>query len=393
MFFVPSALAVSKLGAVYPDEGGIYAWTRREFGDWHGFLCGWCYWLNNLFYLPGLVLSGVAMAGSALGLPENGAIVVALSLAILWLAMIANFVGLRVGKWLGNAGGIATYLGGGLLIAFGAMAWWRQGPATSLQVVPDWNWDRLNFWSQIAFAFGGLELGAVMGGEIRNAGRTVPRAAWIAGIACAAFYILGTLALLVLRTPERISPMTGLVDIGRDAAARLGQPWLAPALAVAILIGVSGQLGAWIGGVARIPFVIGVDQHLPAAFAKLHPRFGTPYVAVLSQGVACTLFVLAMQTGESLRGAYQLLVDLAVITYFIPFLYLFGASWRQGVRWGAASGLLVTMAGILLSLVPPPEVASAWRFGLKVLGGCALLIAAGRFCFQKDWTSYHVASD
>ena len=88
--------------------------------------------------------------------------------------------------------------------------------------MPAWNWSSLNFWSQIAFAFGGLELGAIMGGEIRDPRRTVPRAAWISGLAIAGFYMLGTLAMLALLPPERVSIITGLAQAGETAAGRLG---------------------------------------------------------------------------------------------------------------------------------------------------------------------------
>ena len=67
-FFIPSTLAVATLSARFPEEGGIYVWTKQGFGDWHGFLCGWCYWLSNLFYFPNLLLAGVDMAGYALAL-------------------------------------------------------------------------------------------------------------------------------------------------------------------------------------------------------------------------------------------------------------------------------------------------------------------------------------
>ena len=57
LFFVPQGLAVSDLSARYPEEGGIYFWTKRTFGEGHGFLCGWCYWVNNILYYPNLLMS------------------------------------------------------------------------------------------------------------------------------------------------------------------------------------------------------------------------------------------------------------------------------------------------------------------------------------------------
>jgi amino acid transporter len=382
-FFVPSALAVAELSSRFPEEGGIYVWTRRGFGDWQGFLCGWCYWLSNLFYLPNLLLAGVGMAGYALGLAENKISLIAVSLLILWIALLTNLVGLSVGKWTNNLGALATYAAGVLLIGLGLASWTRSSPATPIQILPKWDLGKLNFWSQIAFAFGGLELGAVMSGEIRDPDRTVPRAAWIAGLSIAAFYILGTLSLLVLLPPDRISVVTGLVQAGEAAAQRLGTPSLSLFLVVLILLGVLGQLGAWIGGTARMPFVIGLDRYLPSAFTALHPRWRTPYVAIWVQGAACTVFLLVLQAGENLRIGYQLLVDMSVITYFIPFLYLFAASWKCGQKASASLGLLVTTVAIVLSFIPPPDAASVWLFEIKLVGGCSLLIAAGRLCFQR----------
>lgn len=384
LFFVPSALAVAALSSVFPEEGGIYVWTKHAFGEWHGFLCGWCYWLSNLFYLPNLLLAGVGMAGHAFGLTENKTYIVATSLAILWVALLTNLVGMSIGKWTSNLGGIATYLAGALIVMAGIAAWARSGAATRLQLLPQWDLAKLNFWSQIAFAFGGLELGAILGGEIRNPARTVPRAAWISGLAIAAFYMLGTLSLLVLLQPDRISVVTGLVQAGRAASDRLQLPSITAVLTCLILGGVLGQLGAWIGGSARMPFVIGVDRHLPAAFAKLHSRWGTPHVAILAQGVMCTAAVLLLQAGETLSVGYQLLVDMTVITYFIPFLYLFAAARRNGLKASAVCGLAVTALSIVLSLAPPADAASLWLFELKLVGGCGALIGIAKMCFRAS---------
>ncbi|MGE5567687.1 MAG: APC family permease [Rhodospirillales bacterium] len=387
-FFVPSAVAVSSLTSRLPEQGGIYVWTRRSFGDWHGFLCGWCYWLSNLFYFPNLLLAGIGMAMYAFGEPYialagDRGFVTAVSLAVLWVALLTNLFGLRIGRWTENAGGLATYAAGLTLIVLGVAVWASHGPATQLTLAPQWNWDRINFWSQIAFAFGGLELGAIMGGEIRDPARTVRRAAWISGLAIAGFYILGTLAILAVLPPDRVNILTGLTQAGAAAAERLSIPSIAPLLAVLITAGITGQLGAWLSGSARVPFAIGLDRYLPPAFGRVHPRWRTPHVAILTQGAACTVFLLGMLTGESLRIGYQLLVDMTVITYFIPFLYLFAAAIRHGMRAGAVSGLVVIVAAIAFSLVPPAGVESVWLFEAKLVGGCLLLIGAARIAFLR----------
>lgn len=387
-FFVPSALAVSRLTVKLPEEGGLYAWAKASFGDWHGFLCGWCYWLSNLFFFPALLLAGISMAVYGFGeryawLGNSRAFVIPASLAVLWVGIVTNLIGLRVGKWTENLGGLATYIAGAVLVVLGFTVWALHGTANHLRIVPEWNWQRLNFWSQIAFAFGGLELGAIMGGEIRDPRRTVPRAAWISGLAIGTFYVAGTLAILAVLPAGQVNILSGLTQASAAAASRLGIPWVAMGLAVLITFGITGQLGAWVSGSARVPFAIGLDHYLPPAFARLHPRWKTPYVAILTQGIACTVFLLVMQLGESLSTGYQILVDMTVITYFIPFLYLFGAAMKHGLRYSAAAGLAVTVAAIVLSLVPPGAGEPVLAFEAKVSGGCVLLIATARMAFTR----------
>src|SRR5690242_977927 len=119
-FFLPSALVVSSLSARFPEEGGFYIWTKRAFGDWHGFLCAWIYFVSNVLYFPTLLLSGVAMATYMFGqagvrYSENPWYAIPVTFTILWLAFFVNLIGLRVGKWAGVLGGSSTYLVAGLL--------------------------------------------------------------------------------------------------------------------------------------------------------------------------------------------------------------------------------------------------------------------------------------
>jgi amino acid transporter len=187
----------------------------------------------------------------------------------------------------------------------------------------------------------------------------------------------------VVLPPDRISVLTGIVQAGAAAGQQLGWAWPPVALGFAICLGVMGQLGAWIAGSARLPFVIGIDHHLPAVFARLHPRWHTPHLSILILSCACTVFVLLLQAGENLRIAYQLLVDMTVITYFVPFLYLFATAWKFGQRASGAAGVLVTSIALVLSFIPPADASSAGLFELKLIGGFALLTAGGWNCFRR----------
>jgi len=391
-FFLPSALVIAGLSARFPEEGGFYIWTKRAFGDWHGFVAAWVYFVSNILYFPTLLLSGVAMASYMFGpsgvkYSETAAYAVPATIAVLWVAILMNLVGLRVGKWPSMLGGAAAYLVALLLCIFALMVAWRYGSATHFNIIPDVSWDNLNFWSQIAFAMVGLELAPILGGEIYDAAKTVPRAAWISGFLCAAFYMAGTAAMLALLAPDRINPMTGLAQAGDTAGARFGAAWLSPCFALLITVGVLGQLNSYIAGNSRLPFALGLDHYLPSAFAKVHPRWGTPYVSILAQGIFSSIFLLAAELGENLRATYQIMVDMTVVVTLIPFVYIFTSGMKFGLRWAGTTGAIVSAIAIVLSTIPPAGVASAWLFELKVVGGSLLLVLAGRVIFVRSKAS------
>ncbi|HZS71090.1 MAG TPA: APC family permease, partial [Candidatus Acidoferrum sp.] len=198
-FFVPMALVINELSSRFPEEGGLYVWSKEAFGDFHGFVAGWSYWIYTVFYFPGLLLASTSMSAYVLGgrgavVSEDRTFLLAGSLVLLLVAVVFNIVGLNIGKWLQNAGGVATYLPLLILTAIAGVLWFRNGSVTHFtasNVMPVWNWDTVNFWSQIAFAFTGLELVSAMSQEIRNPQRTLPRAALTAAALIAGMYIVG----------------------------------------------------------------------------------------------------------------------------------------------------------------------------------------------------------
>lgn len=387
-FFLPSAITVSSLSRQLPEEGGMYVWTKKAFGDQHAFLCGWFYFISNVLYLPSLLLAGLSMTAFAFGgigqrFAEDRGFALSVTLAVLWAAFAANFFGMKVAKWISAFGGISTFVIGAVLAVLAIFAGLRYGIATKFDLLPKANLNTVNFWSQIAFAFIGLELAPIVSGEIRNPRRDLPRAAVISGILSAILYIGVTAALLVLLKPEQISPMTGLAEAGAASAQKFGAPIISILLAALIGIALVGQLDTWIAGNTRLPYAVGLDRHLPPAFSLTHPRWGTPYVSLFVQALAATIFLLMAQLGESVRAAYQIMVDMTVIVTFVPFIYIFAAGFRFASRIAAVSGLAVTVIAIAFAAVPPQEAASAVLFEAKVVGGSAFFALLGWMVFKR----------
>jgi amino acid transporter len=416
-FFVPQGLAVVELSSRFPNEGGIYVWTRRALGEGHGFLCGWCYWINNVLYYPNLLISTAVIAtyivgkgGSSLG--ESWGYVLPTTLVALWLAATLNVVGVGTGKWLQNLGGIGTYVPGAILILLGVAAAFARKPAnaiTSTSVVPDLgNYAELNLWASIAFAFAGLELSSTMGDEVRDAARTLPRSIYIAAPLVAAIYILGTGALLWLVPAGEIHLVAGFLQAIAAGAANLpaGFGWLPAVCALSYTVGTLGGVGAWLAGPARVAFAIGLDRYFPPQFGRVHPRFHTPYVAILVQAGLGTLFlfVSVLGRGTTVEKAYLILLDTQLLIYFIPYVYLFVSFLIHRRRGGsqpgvvavpggtagalavAGSGLAITLFAMIVAMIPPPDTADRWTFEAKVVGGAAAFIALGGVIYWRART-------
>ena len=400
--FLPLAFAVVELASRHPEEGGLYVWVSRAFGPFWGFLAAWMYWASNLVYFPALLYFMAQnllflFGPRAAQLATSPAYFVTLSLVGLSGALAVNLRGWSLARHLNRAGSWGTWLPIGVLVALAVACAMRFGSATAFtpaSFVPSVSLRDLVLWSTLAFGFGGVEAASLMGDEIVDARRTVPRAIVLAGLGITTIYILGTLAVLVTVPASEASGLAGLPQALERAATRLGVPILAPICTALIAIGSVAGVSAWLASTARLPFVAGADRYLPSAFARLHPRWGTPVTALVVQSIGAAAFAVLGQLGTSVKGAYDALVAMGVISYFIPFLLMF-AAWIRLQRepaedgvirapGGAAGawtlgllGIATTAASIALSLLPAPDSANPARDVAKVVGASAALLAIG----------------
>jgi len=408
-FFVPSGLAVIDLSTRYPEEGGIYLWTKHAFGHDHGFIAGWCLWTNNLAYFPHLLIFTVGnlvfMLGSRYGyLERNKLLMGTASLVLFWIAVWMNVRGLRYGRWLNNLGALGTWIPAGLLILLGSWALLRYGPATPFEargLIPVFNLGTVSFFSLICFGFSGLDLGPLMGSEIIDPRKNVPRAIIMSGAIITLIYVLGTAALLVALPQNQIGILSGVGGAIAAVQEKMGFGFLAGISALFIALGGIGGVSAWLAGSSRVPYVAGIDRYLPESFGKVHPRYATPHVALLLTGSISSLLILGGFIGSSVQETYEQLALFTTVVYFIPYLYLFAAIIKLGVpgaatpgvisvpggRIGAilvgALGFLTTSIAIVFALIPPEDVLHPVWYETKILGGFVILLGTGWLLYRR----------
>lgn len=378
-FLVPLAVAVTALTVRHPETGGMYVWARTDYGPWHGFLCFWIYWMGTAFWFPGAAMFYTSAAGFG---STRSSLVVA-SLAAIWFALGTNIVGVRIGKWTENLGAIASWILGILLGSAAILVWQKQGPATEFHLLPSLDWNTVSFWASIAYGMTGFEVAGMMGGEIRDPVRVLPRAAWYSAIFSVLFYAGCTAALLVILLPEQISDLDGLGQAGETVGRILGAPWLAPVIAVLVLGSAVGNFGGLGSSASRMPFAAGVDGLLPAAFGRVHPKWQTPWVAIIAIGVVASGLLVLIQVGDTARAAYQTVISLMVISGFLPYVYVFGSAWKAGKRLSAVLGWSVSALAILCSLVPSGDIHNVWVFELKLAVGTAAVVGSGYLVYRR----------
>ena len=405
-FFVPLAAAVVELASRFPDEGGIYVWVQRTFGDGPGFMTAWMYWASNLVYFPGLLYATAASALIVVGprgqaLSNSAPYFIGVSLVGLALGFVPNLVGLSVGKRLHNAGAWGTLVPFAMLLVAAGVSLSHARSATRFDVHPLQGVHDLVFLSTLAFAFAGLEVASLMGGEIEDARRVVPRAIGWAGVAIVGFYVFGTVATLVLVAPGQANPLQGIAQPVEVAGLRMGLPWAGPVAAAFITLASLGGVGAWFAAGARLPFVAGLDRRLPRQFGELHPRWGTPATALIVQAGFAVVILLLGQAGATVRAAYDVLVGMAVVVYFVPYLYMFAALVRvqrtpagpdlARVPGGApvavvlgVVGFATTAISMVLAALPARGEAHPAIAIAKVVGGSAVIAVVGLWLYRRS---------
>ncbi|HET7041368.1 MAG TPA: amino acid permease, partial [Gemmatimonadales bacterium] len=193
---------------------------------------------------------------------------------------------------------------------------------------------------------------------------------------------------------SEMTSLQGIMQAIDRAFTRAGFPILSPFAAFLISLGSIGGVGAWMAAMSRLPFVAGVDKSLPPAFARLHPKWGTPVTALVVQVVIAGAIAVLGQAGTTVRSAYDILVSLGVISFFIPYALMYAAMIRSqwipagpevrrapGGRWVGVLlgglGLATVLISIFLSCLPPAGDPNPTLAVVKIVGSSLTMIAIG----------------
>src|SRR5436190_1399085 len=386
LFYLPSAAVVIYLNRLMPLEGGLYQWAKLGFNQPVGFMLAWNLWLYVVVFTSEIGLQVATYLSYAIG-PRAAWMVgsnwfVALSSAVILLLMvITSTLGLSVGKWVHNTGGvfmIAIFSAVVLLPAIGLLTGTLAEYHPLRTHVPELSLLNLNILGKMGFgALGGFEYMAILAGETKSPSRSVTRSVFIAAPVIALMFVLGT-ASVVAYVPNNdidlIGPVAQVLRIGYGPFG-IATPLVTIAILMTLAMRV-GQASVAFTAVTRLPMVAGWDRMLPSWFSRLHPRYRTPVNSIVLVGAASFGIASLSLVGVGQAEAFQLLFNASGIFYALTYVVMFaiplfglrGVSPRPPLllRVASWSGLLMTVLYVVLSVFPIIKVESVATFALKI---------------------------
>ncbi|GAC1514884.1 MAG: amino acid permease [Gemmatimonadaceae bacterium] len=318
MFALCGALSLAELAGAYPQTGGIYVYVREGWGRLAAFLFGW----SELIIIRAAALGAIAttfaeylmrVAGRDPGVAPNDNYVHYVAAVAIAINAILNAVGLRWGERIQMVTTIAKY-GGLLVLVVGALVvGLPAGAAHFAPAVPPGSFNIAPFGLalvSVLWVFDGWADVSFLAGEVKDPQRVLPRAILGGTLAVLGIYLAANVAYLSVLTVDQVrASKLVAADV---AAVLLGPPGVA-LVAVTVMISTFGTLNASILTSPRIFFAMAADGLLLRGVARVHPRYGTPYVAILLSGALGVGFVL-LRTFEQLADTF--------VTAIVPFYAL-----------------------------------------------------------------------
>ncbi len=417
-FYLPLAAVVIRLNRLMPLEGGLYQWAKLSLGEFVGFMVGWNLWVFAILVMSGIgltVVRNLSYAFVALRWTAGSHGFVGLfSCALLGVMVYVSTRGLSFGKWVHNAGGVLllTVFLALIILPFVCLALGKIDaynpfvfamPALSLSN-PDLVRKSINIYSKLALgALTGFEYVAILAGECKTPARNIGRSVVIAAPAIALMFVLGTGSVLAFFRPEEVDLIGPIAQVLTKGFGLLGAG-VANVVSLVILAVIGRQaalMSIYLTANARLPLVAGWDDLLPAWFTRLHPRYRTPVNSIVLVGALALGLGLLGLVGVGMQEAYQLLENAATIFYATSYVVLFSiplfAAARVGLRaplWlkvASASGLLVSLLGIALTVVPIVDVESSYAFAAKLVAVTLGFNAAGALLYRRGRRRQRVA--
>jgi len=338
------------------SDGGLYAYARHEFGDFAGYLTGWCYWIQAWAGNAAIVSAWVLYVDALFGISRPSSMTNwGIALLGLWIPAAVNLAGVRDMAWFQNITVVLKFLP---LLFVGVVGWFFVSRAN----FGPFNASGGSLYSAIGiaagvalFAFIGVEVAAITAKRVRNPRRNVGLASVLGTGACAILYLLVTAAIMGLVPHHALVNNTAPFVTAFQAIFTHGT-WAGKLVAALAVVSGIGALNGWTLVTTEVARAPANDGLFPGAFAWTDRR-GNAWFGIVIAALLPSLLMLWAYTTKTGLTVFTYLVDLTVVTVAIPYLmsacaqlaYL--VSRRRRVQgWLLTRDLAITGAAVLFSM-------------------------------------------
>ena len=368
------ALVFARLARVYPAAGGLYAYTRRAFGDLPGFLVAWGYWISAWSANAALAVAFVGYLGAFYpGLVSSPAASGAAAIAALWVLTAVNIAGIRAAARVQI---VTTALKILPLLFIGIAGLMMLNTSHFTVTVAEGTPVGASIFAVMTltlWAFLGLEVATIPAGSIRDPDKTIPRATMTGVLAATVLYLVATIGVMGMIAPAELGKSTAPFA---DAARALFGDRAAALVALGAAISCFGALNGWILVASQLPLAVARDGLFPAAFARLSPR-GTPVFGLIVAGVLTT-GLIAANYSRGLVALFTFIILLSTLSTLVPYAFCSLASFltaepgaerrRRAVPAGAAVIAALAFVYAMAAIGGAGQETVYWGFLLLLAG-------------------------
>lgn len=293
-FLLPYGMIVSELGSTYDDEGGLFDWVRRAFGDAWGARVSWYYWINYPLWIASLAVLFVQTLSALVGGFEFAMpLALVLELAFIWAVTLISFSKVSDSAWILNLTavlkvGIAILVG--CLGIYYAMTNGFAGDMSPETFMPSFDANGLTYLSVILFNFMGFEVIATYAGSMENPKVQIPKSIIAGGIAIAALYLFSSFGIGAAIPADQVALDSGILD-ALSVIVGAASP-LVLLVGIVFLATLVGNMVAWAFGVNYVADYAAKKGDMPAVFARESKRNSMPTGAAILNGVVASVLVL-----------------------------------------------------------------------------------------------------
>lgn len=411
VYFIPGSLICAELAATFKDkEGGLYDWVKEAYGEKYGFMVSWLNWVAKIFWYSSFLTFLAINVSYTLGIPalaDNKYFTLIFSIAIFWVLSILSTRGISFAQIFTNTGALGSTIPSLVLVIFavlGVLVLQKQAPASVYSVhtlVPKMNADSFVAISSIMFGFAGAETLAPFIKNIDEPEKNFPKAILMSALLVAVLYVVGTISITLLISPDEITASKGLLDaIGRGSALLGIGPFFLQIIAAGISFSVIGAIILYISSPIKMLFG-SVDGVFSERLTKTN-KYDIPANAAYGQAALVTIILLLTNLMPSVDAIYNVLLTMTALASLFPYIILYASYIKlkkekpelerpykmvkndSTAIWIARFLLTVTIIGLVLTASPVMNTfAENVIYEIEMIGGGILIIISGLLMWRR----------